>query len=132
MTAERIGGRGGFTLIEVLVAFVILALFLGAMMPTLSAGITTSRAGSDTITATGYAQSLIAGVGVEGRITTGVFTDTLEQPRFSSRLEVRPYGPEPPETDGAQSFEVIARVSWREGGRERSVSLATLRFGSAR
>ncbi len=120
----------GFTLIEVLVAFVLLALFLGAILPTLSSSLAGTRTGNDTITATAYAQSLIAGVGVEGRLTEGEFTDTLEHTRFSSRLTVRPYVAPAADGTGARLFEVTARVGWREGARERMVSLTTLRYGT--
>ncbi len=121
--------RRGFTLIEVLVAFVILALFLGAILPSLSASLTSSRTGNDTITATAYAQSLIAGVGVKGLITEGEFRATLEQTRFSSRLTVRPYDA-PAAGTGARLYQVTARVGWRDGARERMVSLTTLRYAT--
>ena len=122
--------RRGFTLIEVLVAFVILALFLGAILPSLSASLTSSRTGNDTITATAYAQSLIAGVGVEGLITEGEFRATLEQTRFSSRLTVRPYDAPAGAGTGARLYQVTARVGWRDGARERAVSLTTLRYAT--
>ena len=118
----------GFTLIEVLVAFAILALFLGAVMPTLSTSMSASRTGGDTITAAAYAQSLIAGVGVNARLAEGEFTNTLEQPRFSSRLVVRPYGGLAARDDGPRLFEVTAHVDWRDGVRERSVTVMTFRF----
>ena len=120
----------GFTLIEVLVAFVILALFLGAMLPSLSASLSATRTSNDTLTATAYAQSLIAGVGVEGLITEGEFTNTLEQTRFTSRLTVRPYGAPAAATTGARLYEVTARIGWRDGVRRRTVSLTTLRYGT--
>ncbi len=121
----------GFTLIEVLVAFVILALFLGAVLPSLSASLSATRTSNDTLTAAAYAQSLIAGVGVEGLITEGEFTHTLEQMRFTSRLTVRPYGaPAAAAATGARLYEVTARIGWRDGVRRRTVSLTTLRYGT--
>lgn len=118
----------GFTLIEVLVAFVILALFLGAMLPSLSTSLAGSRTGSDTIVATAYAQSLIAGVGVEGQITDGEFNSTLELTRFSSHLIVRPYGTQPGDDTGPRLYEVTAQIHWRDGVRSRAVSLTTIRY----
>lgn len=120
----------GFTLIEVLVAFVILALFLGAVLPSLSASLSATRTSNDTLTATAYAQSLIAGVGVEGLITEGEFTNTLEQTRFTSRLTVRPYGEPAAAATDARLYEVTARIGWRDGVRRRTVSLTTLRYGT--
>jgi general secretion pathway protein I len=120
----------GFTLIEVLVAFAILALFLGAVMPTLSSSISASRTGGDTITATAYAQSLIAGVGVNAKINEGTFSNTLEEPRFRSLLEIRPF-PGFPTTEGdARLYEVVAHVSWRDGARARKISLTSFRFST--
>ncbi len=127
MTQSR---ERGFTLIEVLVAFAILALFLGAVMPTLSTSMSASRTGGDTITAAAYAQSLIAGVGVNAQLAEGEFGNTLEVPRFSSRLVVRPYGGRAAPDGGPRLYEVIAHVRWRDGARERTVSLGTFRVAA--
>lgn len=129
MAGKRARGQArGFTLIEVLVAFVILALSLGAVLPALSGSLSATRAGNDLIVATAYAQSLIAGVGVEGRLAEGEFVNTLERPGFASVLRVRPLGATEGATDGPRLFEVIARVSWQDGAREQAVTLRTQRF----
>jgi general secretion pathway protein I len=118
----------GFTLIEVLVAFAILALFLGAVMPSLSTSMSASRAGSESITATAYAQSLIAGVGVNARLAEGTFTNTLEQPRFSSTLTVRPHPGQTAQQGDAGLYVVTASVTWPAGAGARGVTLTTYRF----
>lgn len=121
----------GFTLIETVVAFAILALFLGAMLPSLSSGLSGSRAGSDTLRATAYAQSLLDGAGIGGGLEPGEFRNTLEDERFTSVLAVRPYGGAPVAGKGPALFEVSATVTWRDGTKTRSVALTTLRYGVA-
>ena len=127
--SAKLRSQRGFTLIEVLVAFVLLALFLGATLPSLSASLSGTRTSNDTLTATAYAQSLIAGVGVEGLITEGEFTNTLELTRFSSRLKVTPYDAPAAGATGARLYQVTARVGWGDGLGRRTVSLTTYRFG---
>ncbi len=122
----------GFTLIEVLVAFAILALFLGAIMPSFSTSISATRTGSNTITAAAYAQSLIAGIGVDGKIKEGIFSNTLEEQGFESRIEIRPYRGLEAKDDGPRLYEVVALVSWQDGSRARSVSLSTYRLATGR
>lgn len=128
MAGERKEGRRGFTLIEVLVAFVILALALGAMLPALSGSLRGTRTSSETLVATAFAQSLLAGVGVDGGVAEGIFTTTLERPGFTSVLTVRPWTGGAGTGDGPRLYEVIARIDWRAGGRQRTVSLATTRY----
>lgn len=121
----------GFTLIETVVAFAILALFLGAILPSLSSGLSGSRRGSDTLVATAYAQSLIDGAGTGGSLTPGEFRNTLEDSRFTSVLTVRPYAREAADGEGPMLYEVTATIGWRDGSKARGVSLATLRYAVA-
>lgn len=121
----------GFTLIEVLAAFVILALSLAALLPALSGSLRADRASSDLVIATAYAQSLIAGVGVNGRIAEGEFANTLERRRFHSLLKVRPMNGSVGREDGPKLYKVTARVAWRAGLRERTVTLTTARFAGS-
>ncbi len=118
----------GFTLLEVLVAFAILAVFLGATLPTLSRSLAGTRTGGETIAATAYAQSLLDGVGAAGRVRPGSFAERLVTPGFRSRLTVRPYGADPGDPRKARLYEVSAEVSWESGERERSVRLDSLRY----
>ncbi|MDH3240824.1 MAG: prepilin-type N-terminal cleavage/methylation domain-containing protein [Alphaproteobacteria bacterium] len=128
MTAGGKGGARGFTLIEVLVAFVILALALGALLPALSGSLRGARLSGDTLVATAYAQSLLAGVGVEGGIAEGSFTATLERPGFASRLTVRPWAGGAAGGDEPRLYEVTARIEWHGGGRPQAVTLTTTRY----
>jgi general secretion pathway protein I len=119
----------GFTLIEVLVAFTILVLSIGALMPGFSLGFASIRAGTDTLRGLAYAQSLIDGTGHRGVITQGDFQDRLDNGRFETRLEVHPYGEE--SGQGSKLYTVKATVSWKDGRANRNVTISTLRFAEA-
>jgi general secretion pathway protein I len=130
MGGRRDGARG-FTLIEVLVAFAVLALSLGAVLPGLSGGLATARTSADAMAALAYAQSLLAATGARGRVVEGEFRDTLEGGRFRTRLVVRRYAHDTSES-GPALYEVVAELRWgAEGSGARSVALATLRYATA-
>ena len=78
----------GFTLLEVLLAFVILAAASGLLLGMLSGGLgQVSRSRSDT-EASLYAQSLLDGVGVLEPIAPGVREGEFDGGRYRYRLEI--------------------------------------------
>ncbi len=130
---RREGGSGGFTLLEVLVAFTVLAISLGVLFEIFSTGMRASRSAEEYTRATLLAESKLAAIGIEGALeegeTTGAFGDG-----YNWRVAIRPYrldgseeeGPPPP----IEAYEVVVTVAWGEGSGERSVSLTTLRLKS--
>lgn len=119
----------GFSLLEVLVAFAILALSLGVLMRIYSGALNNVGAASEQAEALAVAQSLLAGAGVETRLAAGETTGRHGE-RFDWRLAAIPFEPE--RRAGAvavQLWEINARVAWREspGAGERAVTLTTLR-----
>jgi general secretion pathway protein I len=132
MKAGRSAGKPrGFTLIEVMVAFVILALSLAAILPALSGSLGGARAASDRLIAAAYAQSLLDGIGAGGRVAEGEFRSALERPGLSSLITVRPLDEGSGKPDVPRLYEVSARVAWRAGGGERAVTLVTTRYARA-
>jgi general secretion pathway protein I len=144
----------GFTLLEVLVAFVILALSLGVIMQIFSTGMGNLSLGDEYSRATLYAQSRLAALGAEEPLaagqTSGDFGDG-----YRWRVTVSPYDLPPSNrtrTDAGlggnlsgellglgsplsnlpvQAFSVVVEVTWAEGGQERAVALQSLRLGPA-
>ncbi|MGO8914487.1 MAG: prepilin-type N-terminal cleavage/methylation domain-containing protein [Stellaceae bacterium] len=123
--------RGGFTLIEVLVAFAIAALLLVALLRILTLSLVGSERSEVYTRATILAQSTLDAVGVVAPLAEGDIAE-LESAPFRIRAAVERYHA-PGETEAAAQYLVLYRVSatvaWREGRRERSLSLSTLRLG---
>jgi general secretion pathway protein I len=124
----RAGTGGGFTLIEVLVAFLILAFSLGALFSLYSGSLSSVRQGEDYAHATALARSQLARLDADGIAGQGVETgETVDGYRW--RIEFAPL-PEQAARSGDGAFEplvVIVNVSW--GALDnRSVSLSTVRL----
>ena len=119
----------GFTLIEILVAFVIVALALGALLQIFATGLRSSSAAENYTIAALLAESKLAGIGVEEPLEEGDQSGEFDN-GFRWATNVRPYDDGGPTlAPGAiQAFEVSVTVRWGGPMRERSVSLATLRL----
>jgi general secretion pathway protein I len=119
------------TLIEVLVAFVVLSLTMAVIMQIFSGGLYNARLTHDYSRALFLAESKLAAVGVEHPLVTGEDGGQVDSD-LQWRVVVTPYA------DGGEAeqlampvrlYEVRVRVGWSEGGQERRVELATLRLG---
>ena len=119
----------GFTLIEILVAFVIVALALGALLQVFATGLRSSSAAENYTIATLLADSKLAGMGIVEPLEEGDQSGEFDN-GFRWATTVRAYeSGEPTLAPGAiQAFEVSVTVRWGGAGRERSVSLVTLRL----
>ena len=121
----------GFTLLEVLVAFVILALSIGVIMTVFSSSLARGKESETRTVAALLAQSKLAAVGIEEPLSPGVregrFDDT-----FAWRAAVEPYsdGLMADLPGGLIAYRVTVTVSWRARNAWRQVSLATLRLAA--
>jgi len=123
----RKGTSRGFTLIEVLVAFVILAFSLGALFSLFSGSLRSVRLGEDYAQATALAQAQLARIDADGLTGIGVETGETED-RYRWSLEAAPMQDwESAAGNGEfQPLSVTVAVSW--GALERrSVVLSTIR-----
>ena len=126
----------GFSLLEILVAFSILALSLGVLMQIFSGSLRNADVTRDQAQAVALAQSLLASAGVEATLVPGESTGVLDD-RLRWLLRVSPFAPEPRpgETEAVRSplpldlWEVAVRVAWGGDSRlpERALTLTTLR-----
>ncbi len=129
MTSRAVVSQRGFTLIEVIIAFAIVALALSAVFQIFSTGLRGSVVTENYNIATLLAESKLAGIGIEEPLDTGDQSGTFEN-GFQWQTTVRPYDDGGSSfTPGAiQAFEVTVTVKWGGLNRERTVSLATLRL----
>ncbi len=134
MRVDRRGMRG-FTLLEVLIAFAIVAISLAAMMRATGFGITAVHQSNRYEEALSRARSHLAGLAA--RIDTLPSVQSGDDGSgFRWRLVRRPFeqpreattGPPPPQTP--MLYAVAVTISWTEGNNARSVTLSSDRLGS--
>ena len=82
--------QGGFTLLEILVAFTILAMSLGVLMQIFSRGVNGAILSDHYARASTLAESKLASVGVEEALKEGISNGKFDND-FTWTLDVRPY-----------------------------------------
>lgn len=121
----------GMTLIEVLVAFVVLSVTLAVIMQIFSAGLRNASLADGYSRALFLAQSKLDAAGVESPLAVGEGSGQQGADLHWS-VAVIPYA------DGGDAerlmmpvrlYQVRVRVGWNEDGRARRIELATLRLG---
>lgn len=123
----------GFTLLEILVAFTVMAVLLTALLQVFSSGLRAARLGEQYTHAVVLAQSKMASLEVEeDGLALGERAGSFDA-NYAWRSEVTPYPTDAyPQLEelGVPVYPVTAtvEVSWQAGGRPRSVSLKTLRL----
>ncbi|MEN8261536.1 MAG: type II secretion system protein, partial [Pseudomonadota bacterium] len=119
----------GFSLLEVLVAFSILAISLGVLLNIFSSGMRMMAIAEEYTRASQVAESMLAKVGVEIPVEEGV-DQGIEGDRFRWTLSVRPYTLDLEELDleslSMIPYRVEVKVEWGDGESVRSVELTTL------
>ena len=128
--AGRAGRSGGFTLLEVLAAFMVFALSFAVIMQIVGSGVRNTRRASDMTQAALYAQSKLDLLGVEAPIEEGASSGQFND-KYSWELTIEPYrfpdgGPDP-EQIPIDLYRVELRVLWDTGaGTTRSADFVTM------
>lgn len=132
----------GFSLLELIVAFTLMALIITALLRVFSGGMQGISAAEDYARATSVAESALARVGADIQLKEGASRGSVDD-RYGWLVDIRPYQPQATTAGsggeaGASAqvntlpvvlHEVIVSVSWNEGGRDRQVQLKSLRIG---
>jgi general secretion pathway protein I len=144
----------GFTLIEMIAAFVIFAIAVGALMQILTMSMNNARRSADETRAALWAQSLLDNVGIGERVEAGSSSGEFDR-KFRWRLDIEQIDPElvvaevaepsadtgiapqavPPAAGLAPGFDVPQidlfhvelTVFWGDSSREREAHFTTLR-----
>ena len=123
----------GMTLIEVLVAFVLLSLSLGVIFHIFAGGMRNAQMADGYSRAVFFAESKLAAVGVEQPLGPSDISGVIEN-GLHWRVTVTPADDGRTPTAGNSQtqrlYQVRVQVGWSEGGRERQVELTSLRLGS--
>jgi general secretion pathway protein I len=128
MTASR--QQRGFTLIEVLVAFMILAMSLSVIFRIFSGGLRNVTISEDYAQAMLVAEAQLASAGLGEPLQEGVTAGEWDA-RFRWQRVVEPYRPW--EQDKAlavplQAYRVTVSVDWSDAGQTRQVTLGSVRL----
>lgn len=124
--------QAGYTLLEVIIAFGLLAAALSLLLGTLTGATRQVRRAADAGTAALHAQSIIDQVGVGAPLKPRSDSGDFEDGRYRWTLQVRPWtepGPVQPTAlaSSKRLFEVVLEVEWGEATDQR-LSLRTLRL----
>ena len=136
MNAARLRRQRGFTLIEVIIAFALLALALTLLLGSLSGAARQVRQAEDTSRATLHAQSLLATVGVGETLEPGREEGEFEDGRYRWTLEITPYldplkrASPLSSPQGPRLLQLQLAVRWGEGAGQR-LQWQTLRMAPA-
>ena len=122
----------GFSLIEVVVAFAILSVALGVLLQIFGSSMRDADLAGAYGEATQLAESELARLGVEEALAEGAQAGAFND-KYRWEREVVPYETEREDQRSllpARLYRITLRVSWGEVGRERTVSMRTLRLVS--
>jgi general secretion pathway protein I len=128
----------GFSLIEMVAAFVVFALGFGVLMGILSASIRNTRLAADYTQAALWAQSQLDVVGIGEKLEPGRKSGRFDN-EFRWELDISKYEPPPSENAGptAESFQSIdlfrvdLEVLWGDRRSPRSAHFVSLRSANA-
>jgi general secretion pathway protein I len=130
----KINKQQGFSLLEILIAFSILALSLGILLKIFSGGVNTAMVAEDYTIATQIAESLLAKTGSEIPLKDHQSTGE-ENEKYHWELIITPFTASnesvDPKNAAAQLYKVSVTVMWGDGegnGDDRQIQLTTLKL----
>lgn len=133
----KVNKQNGFSLLEILIAFAILALSLGILLKIFSAGVNTAGVAEEYTTAVQIAESLMAGTGIEAPLRAGE-TNGQEDEKYYWQVSVSPFPfMVEKDLDAASAlpvtlFKVKVTVNWGDDAvaDDRQVVLTTLKLAN--
>jgi general secretion pathway protein I len=133
MSARR---QQGYTLLEVIVAFAVLALALTILLGILSGATQQVRWAGDAGRAALHAQSLLAQAGVGEPLRAGHTEGQFENGRYRWTMDVEPWrdpstagaSPQPVDPGAPQLLSLNLLVQWGDGGPRDRLQLQSLRL----
>ncbi len=123
----------GFSLLEVLVAFAILALAVATILSLFASGLRNTAVAAEYARALTLAESHLAafqGSSNATQLESGISEGISEG--FSWQSRVSPYEEGGLDAGRTRLYRIDVQVDWGEGNRRRSVQLSTLTLGQAK
>lgn len=124
----RSGAQKGFSLLEVLVAFVVMALTLGALFQVFGTGLRTTTAADEYVQAATLAQGRLALAADTPPLETGFRQGAFEGTPFRWEQQIEPLQVDVPRPEGLSAYRVSVRIWWVSGRGERELVLDTIRL----
>jgi general secretion pathway protein I len=121
--------QGGFSLLEILIAFSILAFSLGILLNIFSGGLRRTLVAEEYQQAVTIAQSILAIVGIEEELQEGEKQGEIQE-KYLWTQNIQAFGDEEldPEEVSIIPYQVTVTVEWQAGTNNRQVELITLRL----
>jgi general secretion pathway protein I len=132
--SRKIAGCRGFSLLEVLVAFAILALSLGVLYQIFSSAAQRATLLQEYNRAVLLGETKLARIGVEEALVAGSRTGEFdERYRWTSLVEPVPTARrKDPQRVAMRPYRVTVKVDWGKRDQPRSVAFTTIRLGEPR
>jgi general secretion pathway protein I len=123
----------GFSLLEILVAFTLMALIVTVLMRVFSGGLQGAGIAEDYARATSLAESKLAGIGSEIPLKPGELSGT-EAEKYRWKIAIHGYEDraasavptQPQALMRVELMEVVVSVAWSDYGKDRQVAMTTL------
>jgi general secretion pathway protein I len=129
MRRRRNNRAQGFTLLEVLVAFTMLALVMGVLLQVFSGGLRTAEVARDHAVGALLAESKLADIGIEEPLIEGERAGTFDN-GYRWHYSIDRYQEQDDAEEKIVPYRLILTVEWGQTGSGGSVTLTTLRLGS--
>ena len=130
-SGERGRVRGGFTLIEVVIALAILGIGLTVIIELFSGGLRLGRASAEYTKAVNYARTKMEEIAmkpdVEEGTDEGEFDPTYHWQVGIKKIDLLSPGKDRTFTPPVELFQVKVNVLWKSGSKERSATFETYR-----
>lgn len=123
---KRDKAQGGFTLIEVMVAFAVLAISLVFVLRLFSIGATSTAIARETGHAVAAAEAILASVGHDMVLEAGSQSGNLDD-RYAWQLTIDRFDDALDDDLPVRLYRVAVAVTWQSGVRPRQISLQTLK-----